>query len=111
MKFKINSHLSSHDSSDEKSMGLHCTVSGLAVARNEMGLLSIQTPELQMGSYDLSTTMPGIFLPIHITACAIPAHSFPTAVKTSPEKMVQSLRGLVSSVMLFWWKSKEDEKR
>lgn len=105
MKFKINSYLSSHDFSDEKSTGLHCTVSGLAVVRNVTALLSIQTPELQMGSYDLATTMPGIFLPIHVTACAIPAHSVPTAMKNSPEKTVQSLRGLVSSVVLFCWKS------
>lgn len=45
-----------------------------ADARNKMGLLSIQTPVLEMGSYDLSTTIPGIFLLIYTTAFAIPAH-------------------------------------
>lgn len=34
---------------------------GLAAdARNEKGLLSIQTPLLEVGSYDLSNAMPGI---------------------------------------------------
>jgi len=38
-------------------------------ARGEMELLSIQTPVLETGSYDLSTVTPGILLNIHHCFC------------------------------------------
>lgn len=43
----------------------------VAGARNKKGLLSVQTPLLEVGSYDLFNTMPGIFLLIRITVFAI----------------------------------------
>lgn len=43
------------------------TVTGLAAdAKNGMELLSIQTPVLQMSSYNLAITVPGIFLLIYV---------------------------------------------
>lgn len=52
------------------------SVAGLAAdAGNKMGLLNIQTPVLEMGSYDLSTTMPGIFLLIYTTAHLLSCYS------------------------------------
>lgn len=63
------------------------SVAGLAAdAGNKMGLLSIQTPVVEMGSYDLSTTMPGIFLYTPLLLQYLLTCSVATAMKTSLEK-------------------------
>lgn len=72
----LSSHLSCKESRYEltRSPNLGSVLGLAADARNEIGFLSIQTPLLEVSSYDLFNTMPGIFLLIHITVFVIPGH-------------------------------------